>query len=120
MAIPARQMKWILYRDMYLTASGKDEFSCHYCSRIVFREHENLKMKVTLDHVVPTSKGGGRYDFHNLVPACFNCNRKKGDLTVEEFVRMMLSKKLLDKNVAKYLREKFCKSLNCNPVEQEV
>ncbi len=34
--------------------------------------------RVTLDHVIPKSKGGGKGD-DNLVLACFACNHTKGD-----------------------------------------
>lgn len=40
--------------------------------------------ELTVDHVVPTSKGGGNA-LSNLMPACLDCNRLKGNLTVEEF-----------------------------------
>ncbi len=39
---------------------------------------------MTIDHIIPKSKGGGN-DQKNLQPMCCGCNRKKGD-------------KILDKN----------------------
>jgi len=55
------------------TASG----ICHYCGRkTVFRE-------ITMDHVVPLSRGG-KSTRNNLVPACKTCNsRKKSMLPLE-------------------------------------
>lgn len=51
---------------------------CYYC----------LEMKpvkdITIDHVVPRSRGGG-YDRRNLRPACKQCNERKGSKTPEEF-----------------------------------
>jgi len=32
----------------------------------------------TIDHIVPRSKGGDRYDLDNLQPMCRACNSKKG------------------------------------------
>ncbi len=43
---------------------------CAYCGR--------SGMKLTMDHVVPLSKGG-RHEAANLVPACQPCNSAKGN-----------------------------------------
>lgn len=58
---------------------------CYYCGRKV--GFANL----TMDHVVPLSRGG-RSTRDNLVPCCKDCNnRKKGSLTVEweEYLRAL-------------------------------
>ena len=43
---------------------------CYYCQRPVGRLH------LTMDHVVPLSRGG-RSNKGNVVPACKECNNKK-------------------------------------------
>jgi 5-methylcytosine-specific restriction endonuclease McrA len=43
---------------------------CHYCRRHVGSSH------LTMDHVVPLSRGGKSLK-GNLVPACKECNNKK-------------------------------------------
>jgi 5-methylcytosine-specific restriction protein A len=43
---------------------------CHYCQSQVGREH------LTMDHVVPLSRGG-KSSKGNIVPACKICNNKK-------------------------------------------
>ena len=43
---------------------------CHYCQNRVGREH------LTMDHVVPLSRGG-KSSKGNIVPACKTCNNKK-------------------------------------------
>lgn len=43
---------------------------CHYCQNLVGREH------LTMDHVVPLSRGG-KSSKGNIVPACKTCNNKK-------------------------------------------
>ncbi len=48
-----------------ICASYKDR--CAYCGK---------KQKLTMDHVIPLSKGGGTIAF-NIVPACGLCNNKK-------------------------------------------
>ena len=43
---------------------------CHYCNRKVGRD------SLTMDHVVPISRGG-KSRKGNLVPACKECNNRK-------------------------------------------
>jgi len=52
----------------------RDDYRCIYCD-----SGQNL----TLDHVIPKSKGGGN-TWENLVTCCSDCNVKKGDKTLEE------------------------------------
>ena len=49
----------------------RDRFSCQYCGER-FPTHD-----LTLDHVVPRSRGG-RTTWSNVVTACSACNLKKG------------------------------------------
>lgn len=48
---------------------------CHYCGK---------EAKLTLDHVIPLSKGG-KHSKDNVVPACGHCNYSKRDKTPEEW-----------------------------------
>ena len=54
---------------------ARDEWSCVYCGTSGGR--------LTLDHVVPRSRGGDSV-WENVVTACAPCNHKKGDRTLEE------------------------------------
>lgn len=58
------------------------EYRCAYCHNLIGKD------KVTMDHVIPLSKGG-RHAVGNIVPACNRCNQHKGSLTVVEFKRRM-------------------------------
>ena len=49
---------------------ARDRWTCQYCGR----EHGHL----TVDHVIPRSKGGGS-GWENIVACCAPCNRRKGD-----------------------------------------
>eukprot|EP00197_Chlamydomonas_leiostraca_P007221 CAMPEP_0202865676 /NCGR_PEP_ID=MMETSP1391-20130828/6291_1 /ASSEMBLY_ACC=CAM_ASM_000867 /TAXON_ID=1034604 /ORGANISM="Chlamydomonas leiostraca, Strain SAG 11-49" /LENGTH=345 /DNA_ID=CAMNT_0049545541 /DNA_START=225 /DNA_END=1263 /DNA_ORIENTATION=+ len=52
---------------------ARDNFSCQYCGC----KGGGKDGALTLDHVVPVSRGGkGTWD--NLVTACMSCNQKKG------------------------------------------
>ena len=55
-------------RRIYKKTNGK----CYLCNNILDFE------KMTIDHVIPVSKGGSGL-FHNLMPAHEKCNQKKGD-----------------------------------------
>jgi 5-methylcytosine-specific restriction endonuclease McrA len=55
----------------------RDRNTCQFCGRI-FPSSE-----LTLDHVVPRSRGG-RSSWENLVACCYRCNNSKGDRTPEE------------------------------------
>ena len=55
----------------------RDNYQCVYCDSI---NRKNL----TLDHVVPQSKGGPN-TWDNLVTACKRCNNEKAALTLEEY-----------------------------------
>lgn len=54
----------------------RDNYTCQYCSC----EDPSV---LTLDHVVPQSRGG-KNTWENLVCACRPCNFKKGNRTPEE------------------------------------
>jgi 5-methylcytosine-specific restriction endonuclease McrA len=52
--------------------------TCYYCEREVGR------LALTMDHIVPLSRGG-RSNKGNLVPACKECNNKKKSLLPVEW-----------------------------------
>ena len=60
---------------------NKDGNKCKICKKTFTHMRD-----ITIDHIVPLSKGG-TYDILNLQLACFNCNNVKGDMTPEEFER---------------------------------
>ncbi len=65
------------YRGVMMTRQNifrRDHNSCQYCG---------AKDHLTLDHLVPKSRGG-KTNWDNLVTACKRCNSRKGDYTLEE------------------------------------
>lgn len=71
--------KWHVYlRDHIITESGPyDYVLCAYCKKTLhFRT-------MTIDHVVPRSKGGTD-DLSNLVVACKQCNTLKSDKLLKD------------------------------------
>ena len=53
----------------------RDGYRCQYCGR--------SSAHLTLDHVIPKYRGGG-FTWENLVSACPQCNRRKGNRTPHE------------------------------------
>ena len=54
----------------------RDAFTCQYCG-------SKDRGSLTIDHVVPRSRGG-KDSWTNVVTACWNCNNKKGSRTPEQ------------------------------------
>lgn len=55
----------------------RDEFTCQYCGR------QPGRALLTMDHVVPRSRGGG-FTWENIATACANCNQRKGNRLPKE------------------------------------
>lgn len=65
------------YKRIVLTRKNimkRDRHTCQYCG---------VKSDLTLDHVMPRSRGG-KDSWENLVTACNKCNVKKGNKTPAE------------------------------------
>lgn len=56
--------------------------SCHYCAKRL------EKSQVTMDHVLPISRGGTSTK-GNVVPACKDCNNQKKNLTPVEWLEYL-------------------------------
>jgi len=52
----------------------RDGYACVYCGVV---------KKLTIDHVIPKSRGGDN-TWENMVTCCFDCNSRKGSKTPEE------------------------------------
>jgi 5-methylcytosine-specific restriction endonuclease McrA len=66
----------------------RDDYTCQYCG-------SRLENDLTYDHVIPKSRWdynkGSPTSWTNIVTACVQCNRKKGDKTPKE-AKMSLKK----------------------------
>jgi 5-methylcytosine-specific restriction endonuclease McrA len=67
------------------TVLARDHYTCLYCNAQPGKAH------LTIDHVVPRSRGGAT-TWDNIVTACQSCNRRKGNRTPQE-ARMPLLRK---------------------------
>lgn len=86
------------------TVYERDDYKCRYCSRdmkeayllwrslkgtikipCVPRAMTLARVGISIDHVVPVSKGG-RFVVENLVTACKRCNQKKAAQDLQDFM----------------------------------
>jgi len=74
----------------------RDKFRCVYC--------DTKDVRLTIDHVVPVSKGG-RTNFDNCVASCKPCNSNKGNRTPSE-ARMFMKKRPYTPTIAEFIRLK--------------
>lgn len=82
-----RLLNYVKYRVKNLRINRnrvfkRDNHQCVYCGS---------KRNLTIDHVLPKSKGGTN-TWTNLVTCCSPCNRKKGDKTPEEANMKLITK----------------------------
>ena len=53
----------------------RDNFTCQYCG--------NRSRHLTIDHIIPR-RLGGKYEWTNVVTACYTCNHQKGGRTLNQ------------------------------------
>ena len=63
--VPRYEARKITRRALF----ARDGYSCQYCGS---------STRLTVDHVVPRSRGGGS-GWENVVTSCAPCNSRKGD-----------------------------------------
>ena len=57
----------------------RDKYRCIYCGR----NFKHNKSKLSIDHIIPKSKGG-QDTWENTACACYSCNSKKADKLLHE------------------------------------
>ncbi|MBA7697085.1 hypothetical protein ES703_105743 [subsurface metagenome] len=60
----------------------RDDFTCQYCGS------KFASSKLTIDHLVPVSRGG-LDEIVNYITSCLPCNQRKTNLPLEEFAKSM-------------------------------
>ena len=87
----------------------RDGFKCTYCGV--------KSKKLTIDHVIPRSKGG-KSSFENCVASCKSCNTKKGSRLPKE-AKMFPKVKATQPTISEFLQLKV-KSLGINNILKEL
>jgi 5-methylcytosine-specific restriction endonuclease McrA len=86
----------------------RDGFKCAYCG--------NSRERLTIDHIIPKSRGG-KANFENCVSSCKPCNNRKGDRTPSE-AKMYLRTRPYQPTISEFLRMK-AKTLGINSFLQD-
>lgn len=68
--VPVRGLSWSKYRVL-----KRDSWTCIFCGGADLPSNE-----YTVDHLIPTSKGG-KSTWSNTACACLSCNQRKADRT---------------------------------------
>ncbi len=88
----------IPYKNIILSRKNilrRDGHRCQFCGR--------GDIALTVDHVIPSSRGG-EDTWENLVCACVRCNNRKGDRTPDE-ADMPLRRKPMRPNHVTFIRQ---------------
>jgi 5-methylcytosine-specific restriction endonuclease McrA len=81
------------------TVLARDHYTCQYCGM------QPSRKDLTVDHVVPRSRGGDTV-WENVVTACHICNGRKGDHTPEEAGMRLLARPSRPRYMALVLLER--------------
>lgn len=65
--------------SLRITIFERDNWTCRFCGL-----HDPDGRLLTVDHVIPLSRGGHPMKKANLLTACFPCNQKKANQTPDE------------------------------------
>jgi 5-methylcytosine-specific restriction endonuclease McrA len=82
----------------------RDKHACQYCGST---------KKLTLDHVIPRSKGG-KHTWDNVVTACERCNSQKGDRTPQQAGMILHTKPKAPMHPAVAFAEQFWREQQLN------
>jgi len=88
----------------------RDKYTCQYCGRelsknaISNKEKNFKKIKATIDHLIPVSRGG-KSSWDNCVCSCFECNNKKSNRTMSE-ANMSLKNKPFKPTISEFIKLK--------------
>lgn len=72
--------------------ANKGKLTCEYCGERNldpnFRNLSSKRKKATLDHFIPLSKGGSKFNTDNIKISCDSCNQKKKDTDPKLFLNL--------------------------------
>ncbi len=99
--IASRERMWKVPAVNRREVLRRDHYSCQYCG---------TKKNLTLDHVIPRSRGG-RHTWDNVVTACSQCNSRKSNRTPKESGMQLRTKPKAPVHPTIYFAEQFWKGV---------
>ena len=92
----ATRMEMIEFSRDFLTKEKelKGDLVCSYCKKPhLVIEYEGMivpnDIKATIDHIIAISQGGEKKNPKNIKVSCSKCNTKKGNKSLEEFLKLI-------------------------------
>jgi 5-methylcytosine-specific restriction endonuclease McrA len=100
-----KQSKWVYLRTRLAEAQN---WKCCFCGCYMHEVH-GKRNSVTVEHVIPKSKGGTN-EWENLAASCYACNNNRGTKDAEKFRPSPPAEKSnavvrLEAKVRKYLKK---------------
>lgn len=74
------QMRKPIPKGIRFEVFKRDNYTCKECNKS--KKTHNIALEI--DHIMPVSKGGTD-EINNLQTLCYNCNRNKSDLIIQNF-----------------------------------
>jgi hypothetical protein len=98
-----------LYINQLFLENQDEPLRCEYCGKgplVIYKvsneELEKMLIDITyqptkfkkyngatVDHKVPRSSGGEKYDTTNMAVACYSCNQRKGNMDYDEWLEIL-------------------------------
>ncbi len=100
LAIVTRERLWNIPPVSRREVLRRDNHTCQYCGS---------NRHLTLDHVMPVSRGG-QHKWDNVVTACEKCNQRKSNRTPEEASMLLHTKPKAPMHPTVAFGEKFWRS----------
>lgn len=79
--IPKKEPRQI-HHDEFREIIIRQGFKCKHCGlldgTVVYKKGKKIILKLTQDHIIPLSKGGGTHK-DNIQALCYKCNMKKAN-----------------------------------------
>lgn len=79
----------------------RDNLTCQYCQKKL------RPGQATIDHIIPKCRGGIS-SFTNCITACYICNNRKGNKTLEQANMLILNKPTVPSGYLYYYSEQEC------------
>ena len=81
--------RWLMFRDEWVWEQYKryGTLTCCHCGRKNLKFCGNGRDVATVDHIIPVSLGGPKYDTTNFQLMCAKCNSRRGNMSMEKFTK---------------------------------